>query len=82
MATPSPIPVKVTQTTTAAYKGAGKPQPIVLVDGLPAATTTVSGSVKKASTVANPTGGATVDAEARAQLTLLLTNLRSAGIIV
>ena len=46
--------------------------------GLPAATTTVAGAVKKAATVANATDATSVIT----QLNLLLTNLRAAGTIV
>jgi hypothetical protein len=71
----APAPVTIVGVTPAA--GAPAPKPLGLVGGLPAASSSVVGGVKKGAAVANATDAAS----ALTQLNALLTSLRAAGVI-
>lgn len=74
-----PAPIKLTQVDVTAYHSAQDPAPLVVVGGLPAATTLTAGGVKKLPAQANSV--ATDVAGLLADFNALLAKLRTAGIL-
>ena len=76
---PAPEIYQVVGTPATSPNPQNAPEPIILVGGLPAATTAVKGSVKQAAAQIN--SAAADVATIVANFNTLLTNLRAAGII-
>lgn len=72
----APKPVSLVTGTAGAYA----PEPLAVIGGLPAASTSAFGGVKKAAVVA-PATVATDGTSAGTQLNLLILSLRAAGVI-
>ena len=88
MASPAPKPVKLTQISATAYKGAGDPQPLVVVDSGSAAGE--AGLVTTQAPIANQANAGTLADLAAAQTAIntltakvnaILAALRSAGVL-
>ncbi len=79
---PAPKPIKLTQSTAAAYDGAAEPQPMVIVG---AGNVGQAGLVTKQSGIADQPNATTADLAAinslTAKVNAILAALRSAGII-
>ena len=75
------VAAPVVLTVRAAVAGERAPEPITVVGGLPASTTTLRGGVTKAAVVA-PATVAADGTSAGTQLNLLILSLRAAGVIV